>query len=65
MPKAGRCPSTSSTERARLGLDQPMWSQFVRWITDIFVGDLGTSMWTGRPVAYEIGSGWNCRCRSR
>jgi peptide/nickel transport system permease protein len=42
-------------ERARLGLDQPLTVQFVRWIGDIAQGDLGVSMWTGRPVAYELG----------
>jgi peptide/nickel transport system permease protein len=42
-------------ERTRLGLDQPIAVQFVRWITDVARGDLGISMWTGRPVAYEIG----------
>jgi peptide/nickel transport system permease protein len=41
-------------ERARLGLDQPMWWQFVDWMTGIFVGDFGISMWTGRPVITEI-----------
>jgi peptide/nickel transport system permease protein len=42
-------------ERARMGLDQPITVQFVRWISDIARGDLGVSMWTGRPVSYEIG----------
>ena len=41
-------------ERARLGLDQPMWWQFVDWMTGIFVGDFGISMWTGRPIWQEI-----------
>ncbi len=42
-------------ERARLGLDQPVYVQFVKWMWGILHGDLGVSMWTGRPVAYEIG----------
>ena len=41
-------------ERARLGLDQPLWRQYVTWITGLGRGDLGLSMWTGRPVAQEI-----------
>jgi peptide/nickel transport system permease protein len=45
-----------ATERARLGLDQPLWYQFYDWITGIMVGDFGTSMWTGRPVIDEISS---------
>ncbi|HXF87805.1 MAG TPA: ABC transporter permease [Xanthobacteraceae bacterium] len=43
-------------ERVRLGLDKPIWRQFVDWMTGIFVGDFGTSMWTGRPVITEISS---------
>jgi peptide/nickel transport system permease protein len=49
-------PEVIAAERARLGLDKPMWHQFYDWITGIFVGDFGTSMWTGRPVIDEIGS---------
>ena len=30
--------------------------QFYDWMAGIFVGDFGTSMWTGRPVIDEIGS---------
>ncbi len=42
-------------ERTRLGLDQPIFVQFFTWIGGLLRGDLGLSMWTGRPVAYEIG----------
>ncbi len=42
-------------ERARLGLDQPLYVQFFNWFGGILRGDFGTSMWTGRPVLYEIG----------
>lgn len=41
-------------ERARLGLDQPIWRQFVKWIWGIARLDFGISMWTGRPITYEI-----------
>ena len=41
-------------ERARLGLDQPIPVQFLNWFGGILQGDFGTSMWTGRPVLYEI-----------
>ena len=40
--------------RARLGLDQPLYVQFFKWMGGILQGDFGFSMWTGRPVAYEI-----------
>src|SRR5256885_3909454 len=41
-------------ERARLGLDQPMWWQFVTWMWGIVRLDFGTSMWTGSPIMEEI-----------
>ncbi len=34
-----------------LGLDQPMWFQYVHWIGNIVLhGDLGQSLWQGEPV---------------
>jgi peptide/nickel transport system permease protein len=41
-------------ERAQLGLDQPLWKQFIDWIWGIVRFDFGASMWTGRPITYEI-----------
>lgn len=41
-------------ERARLGLDQPMYTQFFKWFWGVLQGDFGYSMWTGRSIAYEI-----------
>ncbi len=41
-------------ERARLGLDQPMWKQFARWMWGLLRLDLGISMWTGAPIVEEI-----------
>lgn len=41
-------------ERALLGLDQPIWKQFVTWIAGIPRLDFGTSMWTGQPITHEI-----------
>ena len=42
-------------ERARLGLDQPLYVQFFKWFWGVLQGDFGYSMWTGKSVAYEIG----------
>jgi peptide/nickel transport system permease protein len=42
-------------ERARLGLDLPLYVQFFKWFWGVLQGDFGFSMWTGKPVAYEIG----------
>jgi peptide/nickel transport system permease protein len=41
-------------EKAQLGLDKPLWQQFVGWIGGIARLDFGTSMWTGRPITHEI-----------
>jgi peptide/nickel transport system permease protein len=42
-------------ERERLGLNKPVVVQFGDWMKGLVTLDLGTSMWTGRPVAEEIG----------
>ena len=42
-------------ERARLGLDQPIYVQFFKWLGAALTGDFGYSIWTGKPVLYEIG----------
>jgi peptide/nickel transport system permease protein len=42
-------------ERVRLGLDKPIWRQFVDWMWGLVRFDLGQSMWTGRAITYEIG----------
>lgn len=42
-------------ERARLGLDQPVYVQFFKWLGAALTGDFGYSIWTGKPVLYEIG----------
>lgn len=40
---------------AALGLDQPMWKQYLLWVSAIvFHGDLGNSLWQGTPVAEQI-----------
>src|SRR5581483_1480652 len=41
-------------ERARLGLDRSLGRQYVDWIVGLARGELGRSMWTGRPVVQEI-----------
>ena len=41
-------------ERARIGLDKPVWKQFVTWIWGVVRLDFGTSMWTGAPILEEI-----------
>ncbi|OGL07472.1 MAG: peptide ABC transporter permease, partial [Candidatus Rokubacteria bacterium RIFCSPLOWO2_02_FULL_73_56] len=41
-------------ERAKLGLDQPLWKQFVTWMVGLLRFDFGVSMWTGAPITEEI-----------
>ncbi len=45
---------TLAVERARLGLDRPLWRQFVDWMLGIGRLDFGTSMWTGSSIWEEI-----------
>jgi peptide/nickel transport system permease protein len=41
-------------ERAKLGLDKPLWQQFTSWMAGLFRLDFGVSMWTGAPISEEI-----------
>ncbi|MEQ3553846.1 ABC transporter permease [Pseudonocardia nematodicida] len=41
--------------RAELGLDQPLWQQYLIWMGGVFRGDLGQSYILGRPVTELIG----------
>jgi peptide/nickel transport system permease protein len=41
-------------ERAKLGLDQPLWKQFASWMGGVLRLDFGLSMWTGSPITEEI-----------
>ena len=41
-------------ERARLGLDQPIYLQFIKWLGSALTGDFGYSIWTSKPVLHEI-----------
>jgi ABC-type dipeptide/oligopeptide/nickel transport system permease component len=47
-------PETIAAIRARLGLDQPIHVQFWRYILSILEGDMGRSIYTGRPVAEDL-----------
>jgi len=38
----------------QLGLDQPLWVQFLRYLRDIVSLDLGTALTTGKPVVEDI-----------
>lgn len=40
--------------RKALGLDQPLWTQYVHYVTHVLRGDLGTSFQTNTSVAEQI-----------
>jgi len=41
--------------RAALGLDRPLWEQYVTYVGNVLQGDFGVSLKTRRPVSEEIG----------
>lgn len=40
--------------RQRLGLDDPLWTQFWKYLSDVLTGNLGGSLMTSQPVSSEI-----------
>jgi peptide/nickel transport system permease protein len=46
---------TIDMERKQLGLDKPILAQYGDYMWGLARLDFGYSMWTGRPVSYEIG----------
>ena len=37
-----------------LGLDKPMWSQYLSWLGNLFRGDMGNSLWQSTPVIERL-----------
>ncbi|SEG82248.1 peptide/nickel transport system permease protein/nickel transport system permease protein [Nonomuraea solani] len=56
LRRGGIQPTAASVAalRAELGLDQPLFSQYLRWSRDVLRGDLGRSYADRSPVAAEI-----------
>ncbi len=48
-------PENIAKIRTQLGLDQPVWKQFLVWVWSLLQGDLGTSMFWGDSVTSLIG----------
>lgn len=52
---AGADGQADSAARAKLrdamGLSDPLWEQYLRWLGDLLRGDFGTSMRSGKPVS--------------
>lgn len=49
-------PETVAEVRAKLGLDQPVHIQFIRYVASVMQGDMGQSIYTGRPIAGDLAS---------
>ena len=47
-------PEAAAALRARLGLDRPLWVQYVDFIARALTGDFGNSLVTGRPILDEV-----------
>lgn len=47
-------PEAAAALRARLGLDVPIWTQYLRFIAAAVTGDFGASMVTSRPILDEV-----------
>jgi peptide/nickel transport system permease protein len=58
-PVAFRLGSKASPEsiaywRHQYGLDQPLPQQYLRYMKGVLHGDLGTSIWSGRPILKDL-----------
>lgn len=47
-------PEAIAQIREKMGLDQPLWWQFVNWLWNLLHGDLGRSLFWGDPVTRLI-----------
>ena len=47
-------PAAIEAVRQQLGLDQPLWRQFLIYVWNLLHGDLGNSILTGQPVARDL-----------
>ena len=50
----GATPEARIAETKRLGLDKPIFEQYIIWLKNILSGDFGTSIKTHKPVIFEI-----------
>jgi peptide/nickel transport system permease protein len=47
-------PENVAALHQKLGLDLPLWRQYLHWLTGVLSGDLGTSYRTGETVTHAI-----------
>ncbi len=48
-------PADQAALRMQLGLDQPLWAQYVHYLSSVIRGDLGHSLFERQPVSALIG----------
>jgi len=53
-PGGGADPKAVEEFRVRMGLDQPFYIQYLRWLNDVLHGDFGYSYMTDQPVADTV-----------
>lgn len=46
---------TKAAMRAKFGLDQPLWTQYWLWLSNVLQGDLGYSLVTRHAIADDLG----------
>jgi peptide/nickel transport system permease protein len=51
---ADATPETVARLREQLGLDLPLYEQYLRWLGSAIHGDLGTSLYSGEHVAHAL-----------
>jgi len=56
MVDPGMTPEDAELLISQMGLDQPLWLQYLYYVKNFFAGNFGTSFHYGRPVVEVIGS---------
>ena len=49
-------PEAVAALHTRLGLDRPLWEQYITFLVNALTGDFGNSLVTGRPILAEVGA---------
>lgn len=47
-------PAAVAALRDQLGLNDPLWRQYLAWVGNMLMLDAGNSLWSGKPVLAEI-----------
>ncbi|MDW6065542.1 hypothetical protein SAZ11_56800 [Streptomyces sp. FXJ1.4098] len=60
----GATPARVQAQKAQLGLDRPLFTQYLDWLSHAIRGDLGLSYFTSEPVRSALAARLGSRCRS-